>query len=236
MEAGTLRCPSCGAAVSDDSTQCKYCSAQLQSVACPSCFGLMFVGSKFCPHCGAAAVIADSGPVVAHQCPRCPSEKLQRAELGGVWLEECFHCGGLWVAAEVFNKICADRQVQEAAIAMQLPPPITVQHTVQYLKCPQCSALMNRFNFANRSGVVMDKCRAHGLWLERDDLRRIIEFIQAGGLTIAREHEIEELKRQREMLEADHMQKVTGDTTSLYRDSSAGSTLGGLAGLLSFWD
>ena len=25
----------------------------LQTVSCPACFGLMFLGSKFCPHCGA---------------------------------------------------------------------------------------------------------------------------------------------------------------------------------------
>jgi Zn-finger nucleic acid-binding protein len=72
-----------------------------------------------------------------------------------------------------------------------------------YLKCPLCVNLMNRFNFAHRSGVVMEKCQKHGIWLDRDDLRRIIEFIRSGGLAIAREAEIERLKRERAELEAE---------------------------------
>ena len=130
-------------------------------------------------------------------------------------LEECAHCAGLWVATEAFNKICADRQVQEAAIAMPLPPPVQLDPHVRYLKCPQCSSLMNRFNFSNRSGVVMDKCAKHGLWLERDDLRRVIEFIRAGGLTIAREHEIQELKEEVRQLEAERFGHRPDDDSRL---------------------
>src|SRR5438270_5225233 len=60
MEAQTLNCPNCGAAISSDSPQCQYCESKLATVACPSCFGMMFLGSKHCPHCGAAAVDAAS--------------------------------------------------------------------------------------------------------------------------------------------------------------------------------
>ena len=202
MEADTLHCPSCGAVVSSDSTQCQYCQAQLQTVACPSCFGLMFVGSKFCPHCGAAVAAATTGPAAPHSCPRCPGNHLQRVSVGEALLEECLHCGGVWVAIDVFNKICADRQMQESAEHMQLPPAIPQEHKLMYLQCPQCATLMNRYNFANRSGVVIDKCAEHGIWLDRDDLRRVIEFIRSGGLAVARENEIEELKQQRSALES----------------------------------
>jgi len=230
MEAGTLHCPSCGAVISSDSTQCEYCSAQLQTVACASCFGLMFVGSKFCPHCGAAVAAVESGPVAPHPCPRCPGNQLQLVTVGGVQLEECLHCGGLWVGTDVFNKICADRQMQESAEHMQLPPAIPQEHKLMYLKCPQCASLMNRYNFANRSGVVIDKCAPHGIWLDRDDLRRIIEFIRSGGLAAAREVEIEQLHRERAQLEADHEEACA----SLYSNADpyvSGQILSGIASI-----
>jgi Zn-finger nucleic acid-binding protein len=214
MEAGTFHCPSCGAAIAGDSTLCAYCGSQLQSVACASCFGMMFVGSKFCPHCGAAAAVVGHGTAADHPCPRCAEQHLSTVSVAGVALEECPGCGGLWVAAGVFNQICADRATQEAAIAVPLPPVPSgspVEHSARYLKCPVCAELMNRFQFAERSGVVLDKCRDHGIWFDRDELRRVVEFIRAGGLTVARERDIEELKRQRAGLEMD---RVTASTTS----------------------
>ena len=30
--------------------------------------------------------------------------------------------------------------------------------------------MMNRINFAKASGVVVDECRAHGVWLDNDEL------------------------------------------------------------------
>jgi hypothetical protein len=51
--AQTLHCPTCGAAIDDsDAISCRYCGTRLALIACPKCFGRMFVGSKFCPHCG----------------------------------------------------------------------------------------------------------------------------------------------------------------------------------------
>jgi Zn-finger nucleic acid-binding protein len=203
MDSASLHCPDCGAAVSSDATQCKYCNSLLQTVACPSCFGLMFVGSKFCPHCGAAAVVVAPGPDVPHPCPRCETETMKVVSLSGVQLEECPHCGGLWIGVEVFDRICSQKEAAEAAIAVPLPPPVPVEYHVRYLKCPQCAKLMNRYKFADRCGVVLDKCSLHGIWFDRDELRQIIEFIRAGGLDLARVREIETLNRQQRAKELD---------------------------------
>jgi hypothetical protein len=56
---------------------------------------------------------------------------------------------------------------------------------------------MNRVNYARRSGVVLDVCKAHGLWFDRDELRRVLAFIAGGGLDRAREREMEDLKEAR---------------------------------------
>src|SRR5262249_21960642 len=62
--------------------------------------------------------------------------------------------------------------------------------------------LMNRVNFARCSHVIVDVCKAHGTWFDKDELRRIVEFIRAGGLETARAEEISELERQRRQLNA----------------------------------
>jgi len=60
--------------------------------------------------------------------------------------------------------------------------------------------------FAHCSGVVVDVCKAHGTWFDKDELRRIVEFIRAGGLETARADEMQELERKRQELKAVQMQ------------------------------
>jgi Zn-finger nucleic acid-binding protein len=40
---------------------------------------------------------------------------------------------------------------------------------------------MNRVNFGARSGVIVDQCPRHGMWLEGGELRRLLEWRKAGG-------------------------------------------------------
>jgi len=221
------------AVISSDSTQCQYCSAMLQTVACPSCFGLMFVGNKFCPHCGAATAAVAEGRW-RRMFAAMPGVNLQAVAVGGVQLEDCPHCGGIWVAVEAFNKICADRETQESAVKMPLPPAVAMEHPVRYLKCPQCANLMNRYDFANRSGVIMDKCKPHGICSIATIFAGSSNFIRAGGMDQAREHEIAELQEQRHAQEfARRGPLMTAVPTSYARDdSSSEHLLGGIASLL----
>jgi Zn-finger nucleic acid-binding protein len=61
---------------------------------------------------------------------------------------------------------------------------------------------MNRINFARCSGVVVDVCRGHGTWFDRDELSRIVEFIRGGGLDAARSREKAALEEERRQLES----------------------------------
>jgi len=196
MQAGLLSCPSCGAAISVDSPQCQYCHALLQTVACPKCMGMMFAGSKFCPHCGAGTVNIAEGAESQHKCPRCKTD-LTMISVGKTPMQECEHCGGLWIAASNFDTLCSDAEQQTAALGLQLPPPVEVDEKVFYINCPKCGKLMNRVNFAGRSGVVIQVCKADGVWLDRDEIRRIISFIRAGGLQRARQLEMQQLQYER---------------------------------------
>lgn len=201
MEAGSLNCPECGAAVSKDATQCQYCHALLQTVACPKCMGMMFLGSKFCPHCGTLTQQIAAGQTSKRTCQRCHVAMLD-VKVANTPLEECGRCGGLWVDVSSFEHICSDAEAQTAATGLQLPPPVEVDTHVRYLPCPQCANLMNRMVYGQRSGVVIQVCRPHGIWLDRDEMRQIIEFIRAGGLDRARKLEKEQLDQERKSLDA----------------------------------
>lgn len=196
MEASTLNCPMCGAPSASDATACEHCGARLATVACQSCFGMIFTGSKFCQHCGTKIERTEENDATPRSCPRC-REPLGAVVLGSTKALECAHCSGLWIDTETFNEICADREKQAAVIgedsqALQPDVPFPSPDSIRYGPCPVCKKLMNRVAFARGSGVVLDICKADGVWFDRDELRRIVEFIRAGGLETSRERDREE--------------------------------------------
>ena len=196
----------CGAPVASlDTANCDHCGARLATVACPSCFATIFQGAKFCSHCGAAVGRRELESESNISCPHC-DVRLESVVVGNAQLRECPKCEGIWVKNADFTEICADREQQAAVLGMPFVitdnPVSPVDLKVRYYRCPVCKDLMNRVNFAHCSGVIVDVCRADGTWFDKDELRRIIEFIRNGGLDKARGMEIEELKRQQQQLKS----------------------------------
>jgi Zn-finger nucleic acid-binding protein len=99
------------------------------------------------------------------------------------FIERCPGCLGLF-----FNL-----QELEAIIARDVPPAQLIDHLalarlaehngepVRYRKCPVCRTIMNRVNYGQTSGVVVDSCRDHGVYLDAGELRRIEAWVRAGG-------------------------------------------------------
>jgi Zn-finger nucleic acid-binding protein len=203
MQAQTLNCSACGAAVATDSPVCQHCGARLATLACPSCFGMMYRGSKFCPHCGAPAVTWAATPD-AKLCPGC-RQPLFRGQLGGSTLHQCGKCFGFWVDRTTFERICREAEQQAVLPEVAEPaaaPASAVLPAIRYVRCPECRSLMNRVNFAEYSGVVVDVCREHGTWFDAQELQRIVQFIRAGGMDKARERKKADWATERRRLEA----------------------------------
>jgi Zn-finger nucleic acid-binding protein len=202
MQAETLNCPNCGAATSSDAPLCQFCQSRLATVACPACFAAMFIGSKHCQRCGAAAAVPEVKDSKGRNCPRCRKE-MATVVIGAATVLECERCLGLWLDTASFEKICADREQQSAVLGVASHAPsgaATETSKVNYVPCPECSQLMNRMNFARCSGVIVDACKQHGTWFDRDELSRIVEFIHGGGLNASRAKEKLEIAEQREQL------------------------------------
>ena len=195
----------CGAPASSESTCCEHCGARLATVACPSCFGMMFLGAKFCSHCGAQAARTEVAADAHELCPRCRVD-MNAVIIGSISLRECPKCEGIWADTDSLRQICADREKQSAVLG--LPTTLhdaeagNLEQNIRYVPCPVCHKLMNRVNFAHCSHVIVDVCAQHGTWFDTDELRRIVEFIRAGGLDKARELEIQELEQRKRELKS----------------------------------
>jgi Zn-finger nucleic acid-binding protein len=204
MAAETLNCPMCGAAASSDSPRCEHCGARLATVACPSCFGMMFVGAKFWSQCGAKAERTEIAAATHELCPRC-SVEMEAVLIGKTSLEECPRCEGIWASADSLQQICADREQQAAVLGMptsQSAQSADIEEHIHYIPCPVCKELMNRVNFAHCSQVIVNVCNRHGTWFDKDELRRIVEFIRAGGIETERARQIQELQDSERSLRA----------------------------------
>jgi len=192
-DASGLHCPNCGAAADPDAGRCPYCRARLATISCPSCFTLGFAGAAFCHTCGARRT-RNAGETVAKPCPSC-KKQLDGVEIGPVGLLECAACDGVWVDADVFERLCAEQDAQAALLGRFKPRTgAPVAAPVRYRPCVRCGRMMNRVNFGRISGTVIDVCRGHGAFLDAGELHDIVSFIRQGGLERARTRRLDEIR------------------------------------------
>jgi Zn-finger nucleic acid-binding protein len=118
---------------------------------------------------------APSQPHTGRRCPRCKAE-LSRQALGPTQIERCASCHGVWIAAAEFNQLLRDLDRLEAVRARELAHHEPEQ-AVSYVACPRCSEIMERRNFGRSSGIMVDTCKKHGIWLDRGELRRVAEHL-----------------------------------------------------------
>ncbi|MGD8397008.1 MAG: zf-TFIIB domain-containing protein, partial [Candidatus Eiseniibacteriota bacterium] len=205
VDAHIQRCSSCGAGLENGAAQCGFCGSVVErdarrlSLICPECFARNADRARFCAACGVAfkpQAVPDE--TVAHGCPCC-ERVMTRRSIGGVRVEECTRCHGLWVPGESFERlieraVTAQREAAASAMLTGLGNARRVRRkrrsefsaTVSYRRCPVCEARMHRKNFGRRSGVIVDWCRGHGTWLDADELEDIAAFILRGGLAASR--------------------------------------------------
>ena len=218
VDAKVHRCGSCGAQVGADAPSCEYCGSEIirdtrkLSLICPECYGRNSESSRYCTACG-VAFRPEEIEVEGHElpCPDCGCLMPPRA-IGGVGINECPQCNGLWVPDNRFDHLIAQaceaaRKVESDLTGLSKKPRRSggnpYRARVVYRKCPICDALMQRRNFQKRSGVIVDRCHEHGTWLDADELEQIAGFIIEGGLgaggqrEYAMRAELDAMKRRR---------------------------------------
>lgn len=155
---------------------------------CIHCNRNINIKYRTCPVCGGynREKVRSLPPV----CPRCEkplkthTSKKERFEI-------CSKCGGMWLDRQKFHLATRTYDVYKKgnyeAEYMRSPG----KNPDGYIPCVRCGMLMNRRNFGRISGVMIDRCGRHGVWLDAGELEKIRHFIADGGLERSRDREIQ---------------------------------------------
>jgi Zn-finger nucleic acid-binding protein len=176
-------CNHCGAPLAANTNQCKYCGTRND----------VDLHAKF-PY-------RTEQTASNRTCPQCniPLQTIRSTQDEKLYIERCEGCFGLFF----------DRGELEYALQQSVSNAyeINLEHIdninkdryskpadFTYRKCPECGVLMNRVNFGHRSGVVVDQCLIHGIWLDNGELTHLMEWKKAGGQLL--HEQTETLKKQ----------------------------------------
>lgn len=132
-------------------------------------------------------------------CPKC-NITLQTIDLkidGKFLIERCEECFGLFFDSGELEALIDASVKNVYTINLKKLDNINLVMTpkdaakVIYIKCPVCSRFMNRVSFGIKSGVIIDRCKEHGIWLNAGELRHLFEWKKAGGKLLHEQIEAE---------------------------------------------
>ena len=170
-----MKCTACGAALPANSLVCTFCGTRnavdLRSLSASTASAPE--SPRCCPECGTVMASVDVG---------------HRKRF---FIEQCARCHGLFFDLNELQALLEDAVTPVYEVNLPLLDALQKESTVSrrgltYISCPVCGRMMNRVNFGSRSGVVLDQCRNHGVWLEGGELRRLLEWKKAGGQVLDR--------------------------------------------------
>lgn len=168
-----------------------------QTIQCVHCGKRFNKRMRHCPHCGGEH--KKKITVQEARCPRCnyPLEIHRYAETE---LDICPKCSGLWLDTDEFNRLTLERNVYADETIPYEYSRKPLPQEKEYLPCVRCGSLMFRKNFKRISGVLIDVCGDHGIWLDAGELEQIRLFIANGGLEKYRDRQIMRNKEEIESL------------------------------------
>ena len=184
-------CPGCGATVDAGARRCSHCDGAVATVRCASCFAMNAPDNAYCTGCGRDLCLEPIPRPGTLACPDC-RETMSGLDCGPGVVHDCGRCGGQFVDTAALRDLVERHDRLDVGLGARPGQRIPVETRVRYVRCPVCSSMMNRRNFAGASGVVVDVCVKHGTWFDAGELPRVLTFVEAGGLSRARARAAEE--------------------------------------------
>ena len=164
------RCKSCSAPLLANTNRCKYCDVRNDvDLHAKHDFSVVKkISDRICPHCEKSL------------------STIQIQSDKAVYIERCDDCFGLFFDLGEMEVLLNHSVSQVNAINLAHIDNINTdryrsKQIVKYIKCPVCRKFMRRTNFAKKSGVIVDSCRQHGLWLDSGEVTHLMEWKKAGG-------------------------------------------------------
>ena len=167
-----MDCTNCGAPLPPKSNICQYCrtlnDTDLRALK----------GSK--RKAGASE----------RACPRCkvPMQQLRLGLETAVEIERCTQCFGIFFDPGELEEVldASAKRAYEADLG-RLDTMLREEtsnrdyKSVTYVPCPDCGQLMHRKSYGAKAGVVIDRCKLHGVWLDGGELNQLLKWAKAGG-------------------------------------------------------
>ncbi len=179
---------------------------------CQHCGGRLEGNLTVCPFCGTRQDVdlqqihyRDLGNDGSMPCPGCEST-LSVIEFDtdpAIRIERCESCLGLFFNPGELEVLLTQKTNPlvwlDRRRLNEIAENFGYNHEVVYLQCPMCRERMSHLNFGGESGVILDRCGAHGVWVEGGELRRLLEWWRAGGKHIHQAHEQKKAARLKSM-------------------------------------
>lgn len=164
-------CKCCGAPLLENVPVCSYCHAKIDVDLSAKDFLTVHAPEKFrtCPVCKKDMDVLNIGqegdPFYIDRCPTCLGIFLDTGELDAV----------------VRETVPSVHHIAMEKLKQLKREMLDYNKTVSYRACPVCGKLMNRENYGKFSGVIVDRCRIHGVYLDAGELQLIQRWVAAGG-------------------------------------------------------
>jgi Zn-finger nucleic acid-binding protein len=181
------RCTSCSAPLPANSNRCNYCNTRSDvDLHAKHPYKVEKQATqRICPNCDKALQtirLKTTEPLSIERCHTCFGLFFDKGEIELILQSSVSNISG--INLEHIDNINKDRYRK--------------QQKIRYLKCPDCRRHMNRVNFGQRSGVVIDQCIIHGIWLDSGELTHLLEWKKAGGQLLHQQHTADIEKQQQE--------------------------------------
>lgn len=113
-------------------------------------------------------------------CPRC-QRPLTTHQAPRFTMFACTGCGGMWLDGAASRTVVAavDPVAMQAADNVARAAEQAVDVNAQ-AACPQCRNAMEKMPIP-AANVVVDTCREHGVWFDRNELQQVVRAVASPG-------------------------------------------------------
>ena len=191
---------------------------------CSKCNRGMPMNRKTCLYCGGGPIVAKDVEQTL-RCPRCRVH-MAKVDENEVTIDRCPQCHGTWYDRGELEVML--EQEEKSGLrpvfvesASNRSPSVRHQTSAEgrvYMECPRCDRLMMRKNYMRVSGIMVDVCGYHGLFLDPGEHQAVFDFhVQGGDLEAAKRDEDDAgMKRFRDRIQRRFMDRMSRGTQTFW--------------------